>query len=160
MGAFLGRVIELVARHIADAHAMFAGLFEQPLQSIVGALGNPDLFGASRLDRLEHGIDAVNNHQPRAFSLRPSATDSRTIGATRVPISSMLFVNVSCGNAPLLYLRSNRERPRVSTVLAIFFATVSGEPTQSAPPATSCSKSSRPRLGQPRSAPIRFIIRS
>src|SRR5688500_14390407 len=62
MRAFLRRLTELVARHIADAHALLAGLFEQPLQAIVGPLCHPDFLGAARLDRLEHGIDAVDDH--------------------------------------------------------------------------------------------------
>ena len=41
----------------------------------------------------------------------------------------------------------------------IFAATVSGEPTQSAPPGpASRSKCARDAGGQPRSAPMRFII--
>lgn len=41
----------------------------------------------------------------------------------------MLFIIDAWGNVPLLYLRSKRDRPRVFTVLMIFFATVSAAPT-------------------------------
>ena len=59
----------------------------------------------------------------------------------------------------MLYFMSKRDRPRPRATLTIFAATVSGEPTNSAPsgpaPASYCS-----RLigGQPRSRPILACI--
>src|SRR4051812_19360394 len=58
-----------------------------------------------------------------------SARSSRTRGATFVPYSSMLVISALCGVGPLAYFRSKRVRPSAVIVVAIFFATVSGEPT-------------------------------
>jgi len=65
----------------------------------------------------------------RNWPHQPFASISLTIGTTFVPYNSMLFICRSCGSVPLLYFRSNRERPSAFTVDTIFFATVYGEPT-------------------------------
>src|SRR5690606_24754523 len=86
------------------------------------------------------------------------ASNCRTRGATFVPNNSMLVIILSCDRVPLLYFRSKRVRPSAFIVFAIFTATVSGAPTNSAPEATSCSNWSRPAGDQPRSRPMRFIM--
>ena len=87
-------------------------------------------------------------------------TNSLTLGMTFVPNSSMLVMSLSCGSVPVLYFMSKRESFSCLTVFAIFAATVSGDPTQSAPSGpASRSKCARLVGDQPRSAPMRFIIR-
>ena len=83
---------------------------------------------------------------------------SRTRGATWVPSSSTERRTCSCASCPWETLSVNRSRPSAFAERAIFDATVSGEPTNSAPagPAAS-SKASRVGSGHPRSAPIRAV---
>jgi hypothetical protein len=71
----------------------------------------------------------------------------------------MQFINFAWGSVPRLYLRSKRDNPRPRTTAVILAATVSGEPTKSAPfgPA-SASNCARLCGGQPRSRPMRSII--
>ena len=83
-----------------------------------------------------------------------ASSNSRTRSTTLVPISSMLDMSMSCGSVPLLYLILKRDRPSIRAVLAILAATVSGEPTQSAP-AGPASRSNCASVagGHPRSPP-------
>ncbi|NYE20358.1 hypothetical protein BJ991_002386 [Microbacterium immunditiarum] len=77
------------------------------------------------------------------------------MGTTRVPYSSIERMSFSWASVPFEYLRSKRAIPSVRIVSAILAATVSGEPTYSAPSGpTSCWKRRRLYVGQPRSFPI------
>src|SRR5690606_33145932 len=88
--------------------------------------------------------------------LRPQPPSS---GRTRVPSSSMHRMRRSCGIAPIEYLTSTRLAPSSSAVARILAATVSGEPTRSAPSGpTSCAKRPRWYAGQPRSRPIALVM--
>src|SRR5579863_9964725 len=74
----------------------------------------------------------------------PYASCWWTSGATWVPNSSMLVRSLSCGKVPALYFRLKRASPSALVTPTILVATVSGEPTKSAPfgPAASsnCSR--------------------
>ena len=62
--AALRVVIELVARHGCDAYAASRRFFKQLLQPVVGTLRDADLLHAAGLDRLEDGVDAVDDQMP------------------------------------------------------------------------------------------------
>jgi len=67
VNAALRIVIELLARHEPHAHAAARRLFKKLLQAIVGPLRHADLLHPSGLDRLEHGVDAVDDHRPTGY---------------------------------------------------------------------------------------------
>ena len=60
---------------------------------------------------------------------RDQLSSSRTRGMTCWPYSSMLVMSWSCVRPGMPYFRSNRVAPRVRRFVAIFWATVSGDPT-------------------------------
>ena len=60
-----------------------------------------------------------------------------------------------CGMGPLEYLRSKRLAPSARAARAILRATVSGEPTTSAPSSTSATNRALVTGGQPLSRPMR-----
>jgi hypothetical protein len=58
-----------------------------------------------------------------------SFINSRTRGMTWRPYSSMLVIRVSWGRPPAPYFRSKRVAPSMRRLAAIFWATISGDPT-------------------------------
>ena len=75
------------------------------------------------------------------------------------PYSSMLVMSWSWVRPGMPYFRSNRVAPRARRFVAIFCATVSGEPTYSAPCGpVSRSKDSSVGIAKPRSGAIRAMI--
>ena len=60
---------------------------------------------------------------------RYSFISSRTRGVTWRPYSSMLVMRVSWGRPPAPYFRSKRVALNMRRLVAIFWATVSGDPT-------------------------------
>jgi hypothetical protein len=75
--------------------------------------------------------DALSLAMPsqRQRHVGQSFLSSRTRGMTWRPYSSMLVMRVSWGRPPAPYFRSKRVAPSVRRLVAIFWATVSGDPT-------------------------------
>jgi hypothetical protein len=65
----------------------------------------------------------------RSYHLRHFRISSRTRGITWRPNSSMLVIRVSWVRPPAPYFRSKRVAPNARRLVAIFWATVSGDPT-------------------------------
>ena len=142
-----GRRVRSLSRLAQDTLASSAAFAQERLLAVSTVQANVQENAARRL---------FNSATSEAFGAAGSARAFRTIGATRVPRSSIARMSWAWVSTRLSSRTVSREMPP-STVFSarIFSATVSGSPTASAPAGPHCaSNCGRVGGGQPRSRPI------